>query len=266
MIHVHHKSPITARAFTVAVGSPYSEVAIASQECVRENTGLETTVLGEDSFRASGLDHPAALRLQMFDIFEEEVLFYFDADWICLSRWDPLKDGASRALIACRDFIYAGECPDDIYDFDSEYFLGTKDGRALEHKGPLREQYIDEIREFAQLQTSPSMWINSGLMIVNRTNHRDLFNHAARLYKTRLGCHPKYYEQPSIQRAIAESGTEVRLLPRCYNVLANREHTWPTSVTGLHIKTKAHPRFLKYLSEKGDLITTNDIKLFFCPS
>ena len=52
---------------TIGVGEPFCKMALLSARCLKEQTGLDSVILNSDMFLQSGLKHPAALRLKMFD-------------------------------------------------------------------------------------------------------------------------------------------------------------------------------------------------------
>nr|WP_294524631.1 hypothetical protein [uncultured Rhodopila sp.] len=237
-------------AFTVGVGGIYPKFARLAASCFEACTGVRPFVLGEKEFSKSGYDHPAALRIDMFKIFDAECVVYFDADWLCLSRLDLGIIADRPELLACRDFILNADYPRQDNNVLSLDFLGNAIGEAegdIDYSD-IRAEYVDEVANFNGNSDPASRWINTGFMICNRMRHSSLFELARHLYLRGLGHHQKYYEQPSIQKAIAIAGAETSLLARKFNVLSNVEQRWPSTVVGLHVKPHAHPNLLSSLS------------------
>ncbi len=249
---------------TTGIGPLYSRVAPLAAKCFERHTGISAVVLGPKHFASSRVFHPAALRLQLFEYFDAQVIVYFDADWFCLRDWSPPELSSNRAIVACRDFVLTDEWPRQCYDFTSEAFLDapTDDTSAEPSEETLRNDYIEEIRRFAGLSAPWTHWINSGLLILNRDHHRPLLNLALDLYLGTVGHHAEYYEQPALNKAIEMLGVPPTLIARKYNVLAAYESKWPSSVVGLHIKLKRHFEFVAAINS-GALMTPDDVQLFF---
>lgn len=230
---------------TVGIGSPYEELAALASSCFRAHTGIPSITLGPEMLRASGLSHAAALRLKLFDFVDAEIVVYFDADWFCLRPWNPLSLAESSHLLACRDFVLTQDWPRQDYDFRSTEFGETP--ALLPRDVPsdaLRLDYIREIAEFADIQLPWHRWINSGLLIMRKKEHKPWLELALKLYTGEVGHHSKYYEQPALVKAIELMNLPVRPLARCYNVLAASERRWPKQVVGLHVKISRNPTFV----------------------
>jgi len=216
-----------------------------------------------NEYAQSRISHPAALRLKLFDYVRAERIIYFDADWLCIRDWKPSFPERSCDLLACRDFILTEEWPRQQYDFQSDSFLGSPADVPLD-AGPdiLRQDYIREIQAFADLRLPCSRWINSGLLLMNRTHHKALLETALELYSGGIGHHPEYFEQPALMKAIELLETSVRLLPRNLNVLAAYETKWPSSIVGLHVKLKRHGTFLGQIRQ-GLVSSPEQVQLYF---
>ena len=89
-------------AVTIGVG-PYARLAHLAAREVESLTGLTPVILGDDAFAASGLEHPDFLKFRLFDLVDAENIFFFDADIVCLERWDPAAHFGSPRLVCVRD-------------------------------------------------------------------------------------------------------------------------------------------------------------------
>ena len=246
---------------TVGVGYPHEMLASLAASCFSHYTRLPSVVIGNDGFASSCVSHPAAIRLKLFEIFNLDRIIYFDADWFCMNDWNPPLD--NHQLLACRDFILTKEWPEQKYDFKSSDF-STPPNSSFNEIPPsdLRHNYISNVQKFADIHLQHSQWINSGLLILNRTHHQPLLKLAYKLYTGAVGHHEEYYEQPALVKAIELLGIEVQLLARNLNVLAAFEKKWPNSIKGLHIKPKRHPIFLEKL-RKGSISSPEDVHNYF---
>jgi hypothetical protein len=224
-------------AITIGVGPLYRRAAELAAECLRLHTGLSTIILDSSYFVGSGLRHPAALKLQLFDLTTEDSVLYFDADWFCLGEWSPQALASETAeMVACHDFVLWRDLTDHSYEFDQSRNQKPVDDFPGSGEYDLRQPYIDEITNFCELRLPPWKWINSGLFIANRERHWDLMRLAESYYLSCPGHHPKYYEQPALVKAIETFGYSIRFLPRRYNVLTTRPTRWACSVIGAHLK------------------------------
>ena len=246
---------------TVAVGSPYIEIASLAAACFSQHTGMPALVLGDKEFAASGLPHPAALRLLAFDHVSVDRLVYFDADWLCLQPWSPF-DGIASDIRACRDFILQDEFPRQHYEFDSPDFLDEPRDLCHTPGATLRYDYLGEVERFASIRLPYSAWINSGLLVLSRNHHAIWFKTALDLYLGAVGHHDTYFEQPALVKALEQLDLRVNLLPRRFNVLSAFETRWPASVIGLHIKLKRHRAFLESV-QAGTICTPEDVRSYF---
>jgi hypothetical protein len=247
---------------TVGVGEPYARLSALAAACFAEHTGLATRVLGAEEFADSGASHPAALRLSLFDYVDAPQVVYFDADWLCLREWAIPCDHEAPEVFACRDFVLRNEWPRQEYDFAAAEFGEAPlcppawDGRDI------RDDYVREIREFADLRRPCWQWINTGLLVLNRRHHRRLLEKARHLYAGRVGHHNRYYEQPALVKALEELDISVTLMPRAFNVLAVHEKRWPSTVVGLHIKPSRHAGLLALVAA-GAMSSPAQVREFF---
>jgi len=255
---------ISITGVTVGIGPVYEELARLAACCFEQWTGAPALVLGARELASSQVDHPAGLRLQVFDYTSADIVVYFDADWFCLGPWSPPIDHATSAVFACRDFVLTSEWPRQQYEFDSPAFLdGPVDAAVSDQPIGLRQDYVDEVRRFADLSSPPTQWINTGLMVLRRSAHVALLSTALENYQSIVGHHPEYFEQPAFNRAIETLGVPCRLLARKFNVLAARPTKWPAAVVGLHIKPKRHEEFLGAIRERT-ITTPDDVRRYFC--
>ncbi len=248
---------------TVGVNTPYAPLASIAAQCFTKHTGVSTVVLGEKELIASGLGHPAALRLKAFEYVDAEQIVYFDSDWLCINDWSSAAFSGACELLACRDFILTDEWPQQRYRFESDDFLKAPTSFSTDaSSASLRHDYIHEVRHFAGLHLPCAEWINTGLLVMNRRNHKAWLGTALKLYQGEIGHHAVYYEQPAIVKAIESLQLPVRLLPRKCNVLAAYPGQWPDSVIGLHIKVKRHSAFVDDVVN-GVITTAEDVSRYF---
>lgn len=248
---------------TIGVGEVYSQMAQLAADCVRQMCDLEVIVLTEREFKESGLYHPAALKLKIFELAANDQLFYFDADWFCVAKWPLNTFIGGKDLFACRDFILTDDWPDqysnmtDLGPGNNTISYNTK--MNFEN---CRMDYIREIQEFMFIKMHYSNWVNTGLFIANRAQHEVMFGKALEYYLTFPGHHTEYYEQPAMNLAIDQTATNVTYLERQMNMLVARRMQWPCNVTGLHVKLKRHPDFIKKVLEKK-ITNSNDVRNYF---
>ena len=103
-------------ACTIGVGEDrYALYAKKSAEQVHKHTGLETYVLGNAEIdrvwadmKLNGIvtdkEKSCFLKYYIFDLlpFAEDIL-YHDADWCCISDWNPVEFKGRQELIVVRD-------------------------------------------------------------------------------------------------------------------------------------------------------------------
>ena len=175
-----HSSMPAGVAVTIGVG-PYAELARLAARELSARTGLETIVLGDREFAASGLEHPHFLKFRLFDLVHAENILYFDADIVCLAQWEPRPYFASAA-IAC-----------------------------------VRERMIDEVRrESVEWCVPLEEHFNGGMFIVNRSHHGRWLSRAESLRHLHPTC---FYDQLPLNAARCELGLALRLLDRRHNWL-----------------------------------------------
>jgi len=248
---------------TIGVGHVHLPLAALAADCVRQMCGIEVIILTDKEFKESGLRHPAALKLKIFDLVKDDQLFYFDADWFCVNQWPLNRVEIDGSLLACRDFVLVDDWPNQYWDTHS----GNVSGMDFCYNTDLdfrneRWDYIQDIQNFAPLTLLYYDWINTGLFIANRAKHNELFKIALNNYLTFPGNHPKYYEQPAINLAIQECGTKVGYLDRKKNILVASRGQWPNTITGLHVKLKRHPEFIRQVQEKK-IVNAEHIRKYF---
>ncbi len=257
------RSPRQSVGVTVGVGDVHERLARLSSACFTRHTGVPTVILGPQEMQESGETHPAALRLWLFKYVRATRVVYFDADWFCLQKWDLPNCSDAHELMACRDFILKDEWPKQRYDFNSREFTVAPSGCSPIGDELIRADYVREVSVFANLRRPCWGWINTGLMVMDRTHHEPLLQRARTLYHGVVGHHDTYYEQPAIAKALEELGTPVRLLARCFNVLAASEAVWPAAVVGLHVKVKRHDDFIAAVRD-GTIDTPEAVRKYFC--
>lgn len=167
-------------AVTIGVGE-YKAMAEHAAMAVKKMTGLNTVVLCQDQFRTSGLPYPHFLKLRLFDLLDEEDLLFFDADIVCLNKWDPRAFTPNKNIVAVAD--------------------------RQDH--PL-------IKKACMTWRIPrGQYFNTGMLIVNRTFH-DEWLKATELF---IQSHPlmPLYDQTPLNIVQQNMGLSVTLLDRRYN-------------------------------------------------
>jgi hypothetical protein len=127
-------------AVTIGTGALERMAQLAARE-VRALTGLETVVLGQRELSASGFAYPTLLKFRLFDFVNAEHLMYFDADMVCLRRWDPKQYFGRREIVAVRDRMFdtirneasTWDVPVEDY-FNAGFFIAS----AIHHREWLR--------------------------------------------------------------------------------------------------------------------------------
>jgi hypothetical protein len=175
-------------------------VALAEQaaQSFRDTTGLPCVVLGDSQYNVSGLAYPHHMKYKMFDLVDDDVLIYFDADLWWMRNWDPVTmiEGHEGKLMVVRDLIKAPHIVKDseLFNLDlSDYF-------------------------------------NSGLMVLHRDPHVLLMNLARSIFDRiisdpRLGPkeRSKFKDQTSLNLAVQMADFPVHFLDRRYNFVQEAE-------------------------------------------
>ena len=165
-------------AVTIGVGR-YAELARLAADEVRVRTGLETVVLGDSEFAASGVEHPHELKFRLFDLVDADNLFFFDADVVCLEDWDPSAYFGRAELVAVRDRMI-------------ELVLG----------------------EAEEWEVPPEDYFNSGVMVLSREHHHDLLRRAEAIRGWRR---TSLFDQSPLNAARVQLGVPLTLLDRRFN-------------------------------------------------
>ncbi|MDB5358562.1 MAG: ADP-heptose:LPS heptosyltransferase-like protein [Phycisphaerales bacterium] len=167
-------------AVTIGVGRFEKLARLAAAE-MRELTGLKTVVLGAKELKESGLESPLFLKFRIFDLIKAENVFYFDADVVCLERWDPAAYFGDPALIAVRDRM----------------------GRSI-------------VEEAAQWGIPLESYFNGGMFIANVHHHRQWLQLAESIRFE----HPTLLvDQSPLNAARHRLGLPLKLLSRSFNWL-----------------------------------------------
>lgn len=247
---------------TIGIGQLHNALANVSAKCFTQCTGIEALVLGEKELKFYKLNHPASLKFKLFEILKEDNVVYFDSDWFCVKAWNPLEYLGSSSLVACNDFVLKKDWPEQYLNFTSRDFenipLDNYNSYDAEY---FRDDYIQEIKEFANLKIEHFKWINTGFWIANRAYQKDWLNLAFKYYTDEVGHHPQYYEQPAMNKALERNFTSVKYLPRKFNTLIATGKIWPRNLLGLHIKTKHHFPFIEKI-EEGQIYDVNSVKKY----
>jgi len=248
---------------TIGIGPVHEAIAKISAKCFLEMTGLDVLILGEKELKQSGLTHPASLKLKAFDFVDDDDILYFDADWFCIKNWNPLIFNNSKLITVCNDFVLKIDFPKQYEDYDVKKFDDYNLNNLAFHSiSEIRNEYIDEIKEFSGIKLEYSKWINTGLWIANKKHHQEWLDKSFKNYIGSIGHHPQYYEQPSMNKAIEELGLEIKYLGRKYNTLVASKKKWLDGLVGMHVKLKHHQDFIdKIISSQ--IQTSQQVKEYF---
>ena len=178
---------------TIGINPIYEALAKLAAKCFQEMTGLDVLVLGERELMQSGLTHPASLKLKIFDFVKDDNIIYFDADWFCTQNWNPIIYSGSKSIIACNDFVLNIDFPKQYPDYDFHKFDNYHlNNLALRPITDIRNDYINEIKEFSGIKMGFAKWINTGLWIANKKHHQEWLNKSLEYYIDSVGHHPQY--------------------------------------------------------------------------
>ena len=165
-------------AVTIGVGAYATMARLAARE-VAALTGLESVVLGDDVYERSGLGHPDFLKFRLFDLTDAENIFFFDADMVCLERWDPAQFFGSAELTCVRDRLV--------------------------------QSVRDEARDWG---VAAEEYFNAGMFIVSRAHHVEMLREAERLHHSRRTA---FFAQSPLNAARSRLGVPLNMLDRRYN-------------------------------------------------
>jgi ADP-heptose:LPS heptosyltransferase len=165
-------------AVTIGVGRDAELARLAAAE-VRARTGLDTVILGDVEFAASGVEHPHYLKFRLFDLVDADNLLFFDADVVCLEEWDPGAFFGRPEVVAVRDRM-----------------IDLVIGEAEEWDVPVEDYF------------------NSGVMVLSRRHHHALLRRAETLVGSRR---TSLFEQSPLNAARVQLGVPLKLLDRRFN-------------------------------------------------
>jgi hypothetical protein len=166
-------------AVTIGVGK-YGTMARYAAKAVHEMTNLDTVILDERHFAESGLASPHFLKLRIFDLVDADAVMFFDADMVCLNKWDPKLVANPNAIVAVAD---------------RQHPLITE---ACRKWGIALGEYF-----------------NTGLLILDRTLHRKWLNETELFTKS----HPPMplYDQTPLNIVRHRLGLSLDLIDRRHN-------------------------------------------------
>jgi lipopolysaccharide biosynthesis glycosyltransferase len=162
---------------TIGVGERFEGLARLAAASVEKHTGLSTRVLTEAQ------DDPCFLKLKMFDLVDEDDIFYFDADTRMLRPW-CVTDCAGQ-----EEFLAVADLP--------SFFVKL---------------------ECHQCGLPDEGYFNTGMMILNRRHHQRVMAEAEAIFQAEP-FRTFYHEQTYINLACHRLGAGVRLLPEAYNYI-----------------------------------------------
>jgi len=194
---------------TIGVGEKYKFYAEKAAEAFSENTGMPVVIIGDDYLDKyaeemskqviyHSQERAAYLKYNIFDAFPEENSFvYFDCDWTCVSKWDPLEFDNQKEFICVRDRIHYGEVR----------------------------------RQAKVLGMEPDNYFNSGFFIVNRENHKDIFDEC----RTRHSfINRKWADQCVFNQVLSERKFPMRFLSKRYNWADYRDESKHMNIIATH--------------------------------
>jgi hypothetical protein len=206
--------------------SHYYAMAEESAKRVRELCNIDAYIASDRDYSKFRPGVPQFLKFYLFDMTDEEDVMFFDPDLITLHPYDPKKFTALGDLVCVRDV------PNDFGKAEAE-FLGFP-----------AENYF-----------------NAGWFIVNRRQHRDLFEYCKQtskhLMELWLAADPtkKVYrenpidnilhDQAILNQVVYRTGTKLRLVDWRYNFMLFDSEGIAAKVTNLfsiHLisETKKH--------------------------
>lgn len=248
---------------TIGIGPIHESLARISARCLQEMTGLDVLILGERELKQSGLTNAAALKLKAFDFVNYDNILYFDADWFCIRNWNPTVLSNNSLISACNDFVLTIDFPKQYQGYDYHKFeCYHLNNLAFHPISEIRDDYINEIKDFSKINLEFGKWINTGFWIANKKYHQQWLNKSLDYYNGSVGHHPEYYEQPAMNKAIEELEIGINYLSRKYNVLVTSRKDWPDKLVGLHIKIKHHQDFVDRII-RGLIKTPEQVKEYF---
>lgn len=248
---------------TIGINPVFKALAKLSAHCFKEMTGLEVVILGETEFRKSGLTHPASLKLATFDFVDDDNVLYFDADWFCTKKWNPRIFKNRKSITACNDFVLSIDWPNQYQSYDYSKFNNYHlDNLSAHPITEARNDYINEIKKFSGIKLDYRKWINTGLWIANRKDHKEWLKKSMEYYTGSVGHHSEYYEQPAMNLAIEKLEIQINYLNRNYNTLVATRYKWPSCLVGLHVKVKHHQKFVSKILN-AEIKTTKQVQDFF---
>lgn len=170
-------------AVTIGVGAKWRKIAELAAESVRERTGLETRIMGDEAMTRYRLGTAHFLKFRLFEEFPDaDDILYFDADTIFLQQWDPRVFAGHDELICVRD----------------------------------RDDDETVRKECKLIELPANMYFNSGFFIVNREHHARMLHkaeHDVPEYQT------VFFDQTYLNRARRVLGIPALFLPKEYNYL-----------------------------------------------
>ncbi len=93
-------------AVTIGIGESYAKLASYAAQAMQKMTGLETVILDDRLFTASGFQYSHQLKLRIFDLVDDDSILYFDSDIVCLNPWNPKRFARADALVAVAERLH----------------------------------------------------------------------------------------------------------------------------------------------------------------
>jgi len=201
---------------TIGVGEKYKFYAGKAAEAFTKYTGMPVLIMDDthiDKYAEEmskqvirhSQERAAYLKYNIFDAFPEENSFvYFDCDWMCLSKWDPLEFDNQKEFICVRDRIH----------------------------------YTEVIGQAKNLGMNPEDYFNSGFFIVNRENHKHIFDECREKHSTMHN--RKWADQCVFNKVLFDRKFPIRFLSKRYNWSDYNEYSKHMNIIATHSADNYH--------------------------
>jgi hypothetical protein len=182
------------RVVIVAVGPAFARLGELAAESLRRYTGADPVIVRE----APAGRPPAAVKLQLLDMFPGDTVLFCDADTRCVRPWDLSPWESFRGFAAVRDLPSRARQQDcDYYHLDPALYVNT----GFWFAGP---DCVPVFRDAAELMRSP--------------DYRTAFR----------------WEQTALNVALQRSAVAVQLLERRFNAVCAPTFPPPADAVLLH--------------------------------
>jgi len=168
----------------------FAELAKLAAQSFTKHTGITCKIVGDKEFAESGLTFPHHLKYSLFEMYDDDIIIYFDADLWWMAPWDvqEVVDRCAGSMGAVRDLLQASHIRKDV----------------------------------AQFHLEPDNYFNSGLLILHRDPHERMLRLACNVYDKIVASADykgisMFKDQTSINLAVQLGEYPVEYLDRRYN-------------------------------------------------